>query len=88
MGSRLQGINLLRLTLPRPRVADRDWMEEFDELTEQGFVWHCDRDEWSAQLPPMCWRCGDEMELRGFQRGDVAYRAYALCVMCGWWMEF
>ncbi len=87
-GGREQGISLLRLTRQGPRVADRYWTEEFDELTDHGFVWHYDRHDWTMSRPVACHRCGDEMELRGFQRGDAAYRAYALCVMCGWWIEF
>ncbi|MDQ3766903.1 MAG: hypothetical protein M3346_06110 [Actinomycetota bacterium] len=74
--------------LERPRIADRSWMEEFDDLSEQGFVWRCDRSDWETARSSVCTRCGEDMDFRGFERGDVAYRAYALCVMCGWWLEF
>lgn len=74
--------------LDRPRIADRTWMEEFDDLSDQGFVWHCDRHDWGGALAPVCTRCGESMDFRGFELKDIAYRAYALCVMCGWWMEF
>ncbi len=73
----------------RPRIGDRTWMEEFDDLSAQGFVWRCDDDnDWGVALSRKCTRCREDMEFRGFERGDVSYRAYALCVMCGWWMEF
>jgi hypothetical protein len=72
----------------RPRIATRSWFEEVDDLDAQGFVWGFDSTDWEAARPRMCTRCGEEMDFRGFERGDVAYRAYALCIMCGWWMEF
>lgn len=87
-GDQDQGRWLLMTTLQRPRVADRPWFEEFDELTEQGFLWHFDRHEWALRRTPNCRCCGVDMELRGFERGDLAYRAYALCLSCGWWIEF
>ena len=74
--------------LDRPRIATRSWMEEFDDLFAQGFVWRFDRNDWGVARSRMCTRCGADMDFRGFERGDVAYRAYALCVMCGWWVEF
>jgi hypothetical protein len=74
--------------LDRPRIATRSWMEEFDDLSAQGFVWRFDRNDWEAARSRICTRCGEDMDFRGFERGDVSYRAYALCVMCGWWMEF
>jgi hypothetical protein len=74
--------------LDRPRIADRSWMEEFDELSAQGFVWRFDSNDWETARSNVCNRCGEDMDFRGFEHGDVAYRAYALCVICGWWMEF
>lgn len=74
--------------LGRPRAATCSWMEEFDELSAQGFVWRFDRNDWEVARSRVCTRCGEEMDFRGFERGDVAYRAYSLCVMCGWWVEF
>jgi hypothetical protein len=76
------------MRLDRPRIADRTWMEEFDDLSAQGFVWRCDDNDWGVAQPRKCTRCEEDMDFRGFAQGDVAYRAYALCVMCGWWMEF
>ncbi len=73
--------------LDRPRIADRSWMEEFDDLSVQGFVWRFDRNDWEIGHSNVCIRCGEEMEFRGFDLIDIAYRAYALCFMCGWWME-
>jgi len=78
----------MSVRLDRPRIADRSGMEEFDDLSEQGFVWRFDRSDWETAPSRVCTRCGEDMEFRGFERGDVAYRAYALCVMCGWWKEF
>jgi hypothetical protein len=71
---------------PRPRAAERTWFEEFDELDSEGFVWRSDHD-CSSLHTHVCSRCGEEMEVRMFERRDVSYRAYALCVMCGWWLE-
>jgi hypothetical protein len=68
---------------PRPRTAQRSWFEEFDELEAAGFVW---RSEYSSGTRT-CFCCGEDMEVRLFERRDVSYRAYALCVMCGWWFE-
>ena len=78
----------MNVRLDRPRIADRSWMKEFDDLAEQGFVWRVDRSGWETARSRVCARCGEDMDVRGFERGDVAYRAYALCVMCGWWLEF
>ncbi|MGH2750744.1 MAG: hypothetical protein ACRDK3_07715 [Actinomycetota bacterium] len=38
-------------------------------------------------------RCGEDMDLRAFEfigpGGElVAYRPFALCPMCRWWVEF
>ena len=71
---------------PRPRAAQRSWFEEFDDLDTQGFVWRSDHD-CSSLSRSVCDRCGEDMEVRLFQRRDVSYRVYALCVMCGWWLE-
>ena len=68
---------------PRPPTAQRSWFEEFDELDAAGFVWHS---EYSSGTRT-CFCCGEDMEVRLFERRDVSYRAYALCVMCGWWFE-
>ena len=78
----------MNVRLDRPRMADRSWMDEFDDLSARGFVWRCGDNDWGVALSRQCTRCEEAMEFRGFERGDVAYRAYALCVMCGWWMEF
>lgn len=68
---------------PRQRTAQRSWFEEFDELEAAGFVW---RSKYSSGTRT-CYCCGEDMEVRLFERRDVSYRAYALCVMCGWWFE-
>lgn len=86
--NRNQGRWLLMTTLQRPRVADQSWFEEFDELERQGFVWHFDRHDWEPAHGRACICCGADMDFRCFELQDIAYRAYALCVMCGWWMEF
>ena len=71
---------------PRQRIAEQSWFAEFDELEDDGFVWRSDYD--SSQLGSrLCFCCGEAMEMRLFERRDVSYRAYALCVMCGWWFE-
>ena len=70
----------------RPRAAVRSWFEEFDELAGKGFVWRSDYD--CAQLhAKVCTGCCEDMEVRLFEQRDVSYRVYALCVMCGWWLE-
>ena len=69
---------------PHSRTAQRSWFEEFDELEAAGFVW---RSEYSSGTTRTCFCCGEDMEVRLFERRDVSYRAYALCVMCGWWFE-
>jgi hypothetical protein len=38
-------------------------------------------------------RCGEDMDLRAFKligpKGElIAYRTYAVCAMCRWWVEF
>ena len=71
---------------PRVRPARRSWFEEFDELEAAGYLWRSDQDCKSLHTRA-CSHCGEEMEVRLFERRDVAYRAYALCVMCGWWLE-
>lgn len=68
---------------PRQQTAQHSWFEEFDELETAGFVW---RSEYSCGTR-ICFCCGEDMEVRLFERRDVSYRAYALCVMCGWWFE-
>jgi hypothetical protein len=70
----------------RPRAVVRSWFEEFDELAAKGFVWRSDLD-FSELRARVCTRCGEDMEVRLFERRDVSYRVYALCVMCGWWLE-
>lgn len=32
----------------RPRLADRSWMVEYDDLEAQGFVWRFDHSDWQA----------------------------------------
>jgi hypothetical protein len=71
---------------PRPRAAERSWFEEFDDLEGEGFVWRYDHD-CSLMHKRVCIQCGEDMEVRMFERRDISYRAYALCVMCGWWFE-
>jgi hypothetical protein len=70
----------------RPRAAERNWFEEFDDLDIRGFVWRSDHD-CSSLRKRACDRCGEEMEVRLFERRDVSYRVYVLCIMCGWWLE-
>lgn len=36
--------------LDRPRIADRTWMEEFDDLFVRGFEWRCDDNDWEVAL--------------------------------------
>jgi len=50
------------------------------------------RDSWrsdhcSEAGTKTCFCCGEKVEVRLFERRDVSYRVYALCVMCGWWFE-
>jgi hypothetical protein len=71
---------------PTPRAAERSWFEEFDDLEGEGFVWRSDHD-CSLMHKRVCIQCGEDMEARMFERRDISYRAYALCVMCGWWCE-
>jgi hypothetical protein len=70
----------------RPRAAERSWFEEFDDLDIRGFVWRSDHG-CSSFRKSACDRCGEEMEVRLFERRDVSYRVYVLCIMCGWWLE-
>lgn len=70
---------------PRQGIVQRSWFEEFDELEAAGFVWRSDH--CSDIGTKICFCCGEDMEMRLFERRDVSYRAYALCVMCGWWFE-
>ena len=70
---------------PRRGTVHHTWFEEFDELDASGFVWRSDH--CSEVDSKVCLCCGEDMEVRLFERRDVSYRAYALCVMCGWWFE-
>jgi hypothetical protein len=70
----------------RPRLGEQSWFEEFDELEAEGFVWRSDHD-CSLLHTRACSKCSEDMEVRMFERRDIAYRAYVLCVMCGWWLE-
>lgn len=70
----------------RVRTARRSWFEEFDELEADGYLWRSDHD-CTLLNTTACRQCGEEMEVRLFERRDICYRAYALCVMCGWWLE-
>lgn len=49
-------------------------------------MWRSDYD-CSSLRKSVCDRCGENMEVRLFQRRDVSYRVYELCNMCGWWLE-
>lgn len=71
---------------PRRRVAERSWFEEIDLLDVRGFVWCSDHD-CSSLHRTVCDECGEDLEVRLFARRDVSYRVYALCIMCGWWLE-
>jgi hypothetical protein len=70
----------------RLRAAERSWFEEFDELEADGYLWRCDHN-CTIMHTTACSHCGEVMEVRLFERRDIAYRAYALCVVCGWWVE-
>ena len=71
---------------PSRRATERSWFEEFDALEGEGFAWRSDHD-CSLMHKSVCIRCGEDMEVRMFERRDISYRAYALCVMCCWWFE-
>jgi len=82
--------------LPFPdhaRLADRSWIIEYMGLLDDGYF-ECARpaiDRHAARH--MRCRCGEDMDLRAFEkRGPdnelLAYRPFALCPACGWWLEF
>lgn len=74
------------MIVSRPRLAERSWFEEFDDLEIRGFVWRSEHD-CSSLCKSECDCCGEEMEVRLFGLRDISYRVYMLCTMCGWWLE-
>jgi hypothetical protein len=79
------------------RRADRDWLFLLEELTGEGYA-PCDRpaqqrrQDVTRARHTRC-RCGKNMDYRGFELSGsdgelVAYRAFAQCPACWWWVEF
>ncbi len=56
------------MRLDRPRIADRSWIEEFDALSAQGFVWRFDRNDWEVGHSNVCVRCAEDMEFLRVER--------------------
>jgi len=82
--------------LPFPdhaRLADRSWIIEYMALLDEDYV-ECSGSAADRNIARhiRC-RCGEDMDLRAFQlvgpaRELIAYRPFALCPMCRWWVEF
>lgn len=55
---------------PRQETAQRSWFDEFDELEAAGFVW---RSDYCSDVgTKFCFCCGEDMEVRLFERRDVS----------------
>ena len=75
------------------RLADRSWLIEYMSLLDEDYTECCGRESDRNAARHMNCRCGEDMDLRAFQLvgadGElVAYRPFALCPMCRWWIEF
>lgn len=75
------------------RTAGRSWVVEFMALLDDDFVEVGGRDSDRTAARHMRCRCGEDMDLRAFEkRGPdrelIAYRPFAICPMCQWWIEF
>ncbi|MDQ3878592.1 MAG: hypothetical protein M3290_09635 [Actinomycetota bacterium] len=75
------------------RHADRSWWREYVSLIEEGYI-DCPG-SWSERHAArhMRCKCGEDMDLRAVEKigpeGElIAYRTYAVCSMCKWWVEF
>ncbi len=75
------------------RVADRAWVFEYMALLEEDYR-EClgQRSDRHAARHTRC-RCGEDMDLRAFELVGpahelIAYRPFAVCPMCRWWVEF
>jgi hypothetical protein len=75
------------------RLADRSWVFEYMALLDEEYR-ECrghSSDRNAARHMRCC--CGEDMDLRAFQlvgpaQELIAYRPFAVCPMCGWWVEF
>lgn len=75
------------------RLADRSWVFEYMALLDEEYR-ECvgQRSDRNAARHMRC-RCGEDMDLRAFELVGpshelIAYRPFAICPMCHWWIEF
>ncbi|MCA1705755.1 MAG: hypothetical protein LC808_21825 [Actinobacteria bacterium] len=79
------------LVLPgATRIANRVWAEEVRELERFGFVETWDGDEALKARRYICELCGEELQLKMYDGGELGRHTYAVCTIrgCGWWLEF
>lgn len=75
------------------RLADRSWVIEFMHLLDEDYFEYRGRAADREAARHMRCRCGEDMDVRAFElvgpEGElIAYRTFALCPMCKWWVEF
>lgn len=75
------------------RAADRSWIVEYMSLLDDDYRECRGRSSDRAAARHMRCRCGEDMDLRAFEMAGpahelIAYRSFALCPMCRWWVEF
>lgn len=75
------------------RRADRSWLMEYMGLIDKEYAECCGRGLEREAARHMRCRCGEDMDLRAFKLAGpigeiIAYRTFALCPMCRWWVEF
>jgi hypothetical protein len=86
------------LSIPdEARRPKRSWWRQYVALLDEGFVAHDHggfylRSDYDRARRTVC-DCGEDMDFRGFEKrgpkGErLAYRPFAVCVMCGLWFEF
>lgn len=75
------------------RLADRSWVFEYMALLDEDYRECIGRRPDRDVARHMRCRCGEDMDLRAFELVGpahelIAYRPFAVCLTCKWWVEF
>lgn len=75
------------------RSADRSWVFEYMALLDEDYRECLGRSVDRHTARHMRCRCSEDMDLRAFELVGpttelIAYRPFAVCPMCRWWIEF
>ncbi len=78
---------VMAVRLDRLRTSTRSWIEEFDNLSLHSAWWRCQRSDWEISRSSLC-TVREKMDFRARARRGCLCRVFALCVMCGRWLDF